>query len=288
MSCSSPRGRSTGRTWTPFRRGLIADSDHRRGGGARAAREVRAGPVRATVRRRRQRRALERPRRASRAGARGGARVHGAAQERAPGLLPLAHVASDAVAVIGTDAAEARLGGYSGPGVGRCLDARRPPRARSARHDGALCARARDAITRTATWSSPASSCASAAERRERCADLTRRVLRQQPARRCAAPDAHRRARGLSAGRSTPRARAFRSTGTRCAGPGRCSVPARRRRAASASRATTAIGCGSTAGSLIDNWRKQSFGTRSPTSRWRRAPRTTCGWSTSRAPAMRA
>ena len=89
--------------------------DHRRRGRARAAREVRARPVRAALRRRGRGGAIERPRRSSRAGARGGrASIVLLRNER--GALPLAKTLAS-IAVIGADAVEARLGGYSGPGV---------------------------------------------------------------------------------------------------------------------------------------------------------------------------
>ena len=97
-----------------------ADPDRRdrRRGVARAAREVRARPVRASVRRRRRAAAGNGQRRPSRARARGRARSRSCCSRTSADVLPLAK-ATRSVAVIGVDADEARLGGYSGPGISK-------------------------------------------------------------------------------------------------------------------------------------------------------------------------
>ena len=87
----------------------------RRRRGARAARQVRARAVRASVRGRRQRGVLERQRR-SIARSRSRRRAsRSCCSKNDAGALPLAQ-ACGSIAVIGADAVEARLGGYSGPG----------------------------------------------------------------------------------------------------------------------------------------------------------------------------
>ena len=98
-----------------FTRGLIADSVI----DAAVARVLRAkfelGLFERPYVDRGQRRVLERPREPSRARARGGAGVDRAAAERARRAAALAATVRS-IAVIGDDAMEARLGGYSGPG----------------------------------------------------------------------------------------------------------------------------------------------------------------------------
>ena len=107
------RGRSIARISTRFARPHRRFGD-RRGRLARAAREVRARTVRASVRGRRQRGVLERARRII---ARSLARRR-ASRSCCSRTTRHAAAARDvrSIAVIGTDAAEARLGGYSGPG----------------------------------------------------------------------------------------------------------------------------------------------------------------------------
>ena len=119
-----PTGRAVSRGLQAIDHVGLDDQCRRR---SRADGEVRARPVRASIRESRQRRVLERPCRSSRAGPRGGAgksivllkndRGHPAARRR-----------TRSVAVIGSDAVEARLGGYSGPGQRAGLDSRRHPR----------------------------------------------------------------------------------------------------------------------------------------------------------------
>ena len=149
------------------------------------------------------------------------------------------------IAVIGADATEARLGGYSGPGVqpvsilsgirdavGRT--ARGSLRSRSGTDHARVCDRRRRTIV----------------ERRQRShgARSSRRVLRQQSAVRARRDSFARTRRSTSVGRSTRPVAEFRSTGIRFAGPASSPRP-RPASNDSASRATTAIGSTSTASS---------------------------------------
>ena len=266
-----------------FRRGLIADSVDRHGRRARPARQVRPRTVRASVCEPRQRRGDERQRRTPRAGARSGARVARPAPERtldAP-LRP----SIKSVAVIGVDAAEARLGGYSGPGVHPvsildALRARLAPRGvvryapgpgRSSRAYAIVSADAAHVDGRTA----------------RRSTDSTASTSTTTPSPASPRSCAPTRASTLG-GRSTRPRAASRSTGIPCAGRDASRCPRARAFTDSASRGTTAIAYGSTASSSSTTGASSRTARTSRTSRSRRGRRTTSSSSTSRAPAMRA
>ena len=237
-----------------FRRGLIADSVI----DAAVSRVLRAkfelGLFEQPVRRRRQRGVLERQRRASRAGARGGARVDRAAEERRRRAA-----ARDAIAIDRRDRRRRRRSAarrLQRAGQSTGVDSRRHSRARSA--PAASCA------TRPGPGASRAStsSCRGRSSRRPTAANgarTARRVFRQQQARRARRASCAPIARVdfgwtlNSPGRGIP----FDWYSVRWTGRS----PSRRAACgASASRATTAIGCTSTDKLVIDNWRKQSYG----------------------------
>ena len=172
----------------------------------------------------------ERERRTSRNCARCRARSDRAAQERPRTLLPLKKIC-ESVAVIGVDADEARLGGYSGPAATTFSILEGIRAASSARHARAIRARTRPVIAEYRRRSGRR-----ARVERERTAmrsawpASTSTTTRLEGAPRISAPT---RA-WISAGRSIRPARGFHSTGIRSAGRAhslrRPAAPTHRRR----------------------------------------------------------